>query len=55
MPLHINELVSEVTVTDSATGRSAQRSPGTPAADGIAMLRRREDIAARTAANGMDD
>jgi hypothetical protein len=53
MPLHISELISEVTVTDSATA-PAQR-PGTQAADGVAMLRRREEIAARTAANGMDD
>jgi hypothetical protein len=55
MPLHINELISEVIVTDTAPGQSAQRSTAREAGDGITMLRRREEIAARTSATGLDD
>jgi hypothetical protein len=55
MPVHIRELISEVSVTEGATGQPARRGAAGQANDTIMMLRRREEIAARTAADGLDD
>lgn len=55
MPVHIRELISEVTVTEGPTGQPASRGAARQANDTITMLRRREEIAVRTAADGLDD
>jgi hypothetical protein len=54
MAVHISELISEVTVTEGPTG-PASRGAASQANDAITMLMRREEIAARTAADGLDD
>ena len=55
MAVHISELISEVTVTEGPTGQPASRGAASQANDAITMLMRREEIAARTAADGLDD